>query len=203
MFRIVALILALHGLTASALVMTANNPQDFADQAADVRRMMEAVRHRSDGTAPEATPMRKADVGKADSMSNNFEASLMEQADRITSSMLEDQKYASSKRTVLAAQGQAKGSQKDRAARFFATHNMKKIASILGDSLSKNEEEQAMRDAAAAQKSLENKVAAKAVAPAKLASSDMSDILAADEDSSYKNQWKAVDELQRRRPSFA
>mmetsp|Transcript_9936 Transcript_9936/g.22590 ORF Transcript_9936/g.22590 Transcript_9936/m.22590 type:complete len:183 (+) Transcript_9936:76-624(+) len=182
MFRSLPLILALHGLVASALVLTAQNPQDYSDQAADVRRMMEAVRHPSDGT--EAAPMRKADAGEVDSISSNFESSLMEQADRITSSMLESQKEASNKRTVLASQAQAKGSQKDRAARFFATHNMKRIASILGDSLSKTDEEQV-------------------VTPAKRSSAEMSHILAADEDSSYKNQWKAVDELQRRRPSFA
>merc|ERR1719313_2172748 len=96
-------------------------------------------------------------------------------------------------------------SQAERAARFFATHGMKKIGHALGETLSAEAEKKAVAEYKAAQSKLAEVVPVPAHQAAETASSSSADMDLElpdddDEDESVKKQWAAVDALKAKAP---
>merc|ERR1719343_1595776 len=101
-------------------------------------------------------------------------------------------------------------SRHDRAARFFATHGMEEVGRMLGDEMSAEGKQQALKDAAESQRlvtpagpALRRKPPASGGAPHEGLSvpSLDADLAMEEDDTSYKASWQAVDALQRRRPA--
>jgi len=172
-------------------------------QVNDVKAMMEGVRAQTEGSsAPVAAPVASV-LAKTAELSpgehflgeHKLDDDLMDKADQVASIMKhaaqeEDPTVTKpeSSKASLAVKVSVTESESQRAARFFATHGMMKIGSMLGDELSAEAKGRAVEEHSVTQ--------TKTVASAPSARLD---ILEDDDDEAYKKQWAAVDALRNRR----
>merc|ERR1719345_93800 len=97
-------------------------------------------------------------------------------------------------------------SESARAARFFATHGMKKMGHLLGDEMSAKAEKKALQERAAAEATIKVQVpeskAAAAVSEASFGGDDIDMPEEDDEEADLKKKWAAVDALKQRHVVF-
>mmetsp|Transcript_112559 Transcript_112559/g.313121 ORF Transcript_112559/g.313121 Transcript_112559/m.313121 type:complete len:212 (+) Transcript_112559:97-732(+) len=196
----------------AVLLAGATRAPSYRDEAAEVGKMMEAVRRQTEGGAMAATAAA-APVAAERRRGEQFpdlDAELLGRADEIGRKLREGATEAAAphpaKRTALAAA--ARESEGSRAARFFAVHGMTQIGHLLGEELSASEAEQARQAAAAAQQALASAAtgsgagvhrAAAAAAPRVGGIADLDAEFEEEEDeSAAKQNWKAVDRLRHR-----
>mmetsp|Transcript_12181 Transcript_12181/g.28415 ORF Transcript_12181/g.28415 Transcript_12181/m.28415 type:complete len:185 (+) Transcript_12181:65-619(+) len=166
-----------------------DSAQQFRDEAADVMRVMEVGRTRSHISAPESPAQLPKAVPVDDS---NIDMRLLEEADRVELDMQHTASRAHAakeqKTAALASKASHTMTRSERVGRYLARHGMHKVADLLGHST--------------ANVAAEAKAAHQAAQTASVSSSD---VLAAEEKESetYRSQWRAVDALRKRRPSFA
>merc|ERR1719263_2539857 len=199
--------------SASALELRGiKKPVDYSNEAASISKMMEAVRQKTEG--PSATPKKALVVKEAvtktgtdGEMFPGLDDELMSRADKIADDMRQQdaEKRAPKKQmSALAAKKDDHDSKKDRAARFFATHGMKDIGSILGDTLSATQEktvvEQASKDREVLARSVGKTIEIPTLSSSSptAPSSSMDDIPLDDDEQEQQNRWKAVDALRKR-----
>lgn len=205
------------GLVSVALLMVVSASPSYQTQAEDVAKMMESVRYQAErgGDSSSQIASAKKLTGSDVHMPTpelipGLNADLMRKADEIEQDVRRLEPGATSaskkkKKTLLASQRQE--TQRERAARYFATHGMEDVGRLLGDQMTEMQERQAISEAADAHRKLEA-----GVHPAGNAQSIASpgvgldgtarklDMDLDDEDQSYKESWKAVDKLRLRAP---
>merc|ERR1719189_1101320 len=96
---------------------------------------------------------------------------------------------------ALATQQQKSETRQHRAARFFTTHGMSKVAQLLGDELSASEAAKVKQEQAKAEQRFLAKGNTAATATGSSAGSDFE---ADSDEETNRQRWKAVDELRRR-----
>jgi len=207
------------GVLASLVAGLDRNP-NYADEASEIKNMMESVRVQTEGgaTKKHAVVQQVASVPpeQQHELFPGLEQELMNKADYVEKDMQQFSQKADSsetKRAVLTSKHQE--SAHDRAARFFATHGMMDVGHMLGDELSQSEAKVAVKEAAVEQQKLAAVSADVAVSMPRLRkiSSTESSAPLEEEDSSIeltaeeekeelanKQRWKAVDALRHRAP---
>merc|ERR1719253_1356035 len=177
--------------------------------------MMESVRTKTEGGS--AKPVVAAVAAKAPAAASSerfpgLDKDLMERADRVAEEMraMDEPKApeAAAKKAALASESQE--SRRDRAARFFATHGMKGVGSMLGDTISANAEAAAIREQESNRRLVQKAMSETGVTIPKMSSSassapssagwDAIDDMQDEEDAAAQARWKAVDALRRKRP---
>merc|ERR1719506_2375096 len=185
-------------------------PTDYAAEAGDVMKMMEAARVEGGGKPKKAVVVAKVEAkGKGDEMFPGLDNDLMAKADSVEKELASMNVKEAPKKITLAAQKGNGESSKDRAARFFATHGMGDMGRILGDQMSADAAKAAV-DEANKDRSKMGEIAGKMVTIAQPGSSSMPsfsadsssiDDIPLDDDDEMKAKWKAVDALRLRRPA--
>merc|ERR1719440_1053619 len=151
-------------------------------------------------TAPRVQSVAKSN---SDEMFPGLEEDLMKKADEIENQVREQDMARTAPKKKLAAVAESKDSRKDRAARFFATHGMKDIGSMLGDTMSASAETQAIQQAKAQRQRLADSVGRSFQVPSVVSSASektdssmsMDDDIPLDDEDDMKKRWKAVDAL--------
>merc|ERR1719253_325122 len=178
--------------------------------------MMESVRVKTEGG--DAKPLVAAVAKKpaAPGRGERFpglDKDLMERADRVAEEMREmNEPSPAPKKALLASKSQE--SRQERAARFFATHGMKGVGSMLGDSLSADAEAAALKEQDESKRMVQQAMSETGIKIPKSSSGSSSrsastesfdaiDDMQDEEDAAAQARWKAVDALRRKRPSFA
>merc|ERR1719379_1529324 len=117
----------------------------FADEADDVRKMMEGVREKTEGDAAAspaaqaakstALASQKLEAGEFFPGEHKLDDQLMKKADQAAALMKEVEKEGdpTKKSTKTSLAKVATESKAQRAARYFALHGMKKIGHVLGE----------------------------------------------------------------------
>mmetsp|Transcript_16421 Transcript_16421/g.49431 ORF Transcript_16421/g.49431 Transcript_16421/m.49431 type:complete len:212 (-) Transcript_16421:61-696(-) len=190
---------------------------DARAEADEVRAMMESVRVKTEGG--DAKPLVSAVAKKAPVAGGRGERfpgldkDLMERADRVAEEMREmNEPSPAPKKALLASKSQE--SRQERAARFFATHGMKGVGSMLGDSLSADAEAAALKEQDESKRMVQQAMSETGIKIPKSSSGSSSrsastesfdaiDDMQDEEDAAAQARWKAVDALRRKRPSFA
>merc|ERR1719218_503646 len=141
-------IAALFLLSGAALAL--KGPTNYADEAANVMKMMEAVRVETGGKPKAAPVVQKAAASAKDGeMFPGLDDELMNKADNIEKELQNlDTAKEGTKKLTLAAKKDDKETSKDRAARFFATHGMMDMGKLLGDQMSSDETKKVQEEAA-------------------------------------------------------
>merc|ERR1719236_297491 len=162
-------------MKASVLALTISlcvgKPSKYTSESDDVRRMMEGVRMQTEGGGmTEAAKKSKSVLTSQDTQvaageffphEHDLDAMLMKKADEVQADMRVEA-AAPDPTKPKASLGQSrvtvKESQSARAARFFATHGMGKVAHLLGDELSAKAAATAKQEQEAAEKIVNAKV---------------------------------------------
>mmetsp|Transcript_93599 Transcript_93599/g.264220 ORF Transcript_93599/g.264220 Transcript_93599/m.264220 type:complete len:228 (+) Transcript_93599:126-809(+) len=210
---------------ATASIVAAGSP-NYSDEAAEVRAMMEGVRHQTEdfrsaptsfeasaaivGAAPKLK-VRKASGDIGDEVGRSLTDELLQKADSIQKELsltasAKEKTNASARKTALESQQSEFGH--DRAARFFATHGMKDIGHLLGDELSPDMARRAQHEVNAARQQLMSSIGTQRNMARLGAAVDRSrENLAIDsemdadeeaEELAEKKRWQAVDALRHR-----
>merc|ERR1719183_2347183 len=114
--------------------------------------MMEGVRQKTEGASyvkPKAPVVKKVVSSNSEEMFPGLDDDLMKKADSISDELHEAQVAKEAPKKKMLAMADKQDSRHDRAARFFATHGMKDMGSMLGDVLSPAEEQKAVKQASA------------------------------------------------------
>jgi len=191
----------------------------YADEADDIKSMMEKVRQQTEGedTKPASTTAltahtQKLEAGEFFPGEHKLDDQLMkkaEEAQKMAAEMEKMEDPTKPKRKSLAkVASKTKESQAARAARFFATHGMKKIGHALGETLSAEAEKKANDEYKAVQSKISEIVPTPAHQRESVSSSseeslDMSpdlEIPDDDDQEDLKKKWAAVDALKARAP---
>mmetsp|Transcript_80025 Transcript_80025/g.138907 ORF Transcript_80025/g.138907 Transcript_80025/m.138907 type:complete len:211 (+) Transcript_80025:92-724(+) len=188
---------------------------NYADEAADIANMMEAVRQKTEGSTGQsrvvtAATAKKSMNGAAD-MFPGLDDELMKKADTIEEQIREEDaaaKKSTQKKTVLTSEHQE--SAHVRAARFFAAHGMEEVGRLLGDSLSTQEAEKVKQEAAEEKQKSQEDIMQSSKASPSIAKRSLPgtadkgfDEMLDDDEEANKQRWKAVDALRRRAPVIA
>eukprot|EP00746_Dinoflagellata_sp_MGD_P161326 gnl/MRDRNA2_/MRDRNA2_88420_c0_seq1.p1 gnl/MRDRNA2_/MRDRNA2_88420_c0~~gnl/MRDRNA2_/MRDRNA2_88420_c0_seq1.p1 ORF type:complete len:238 (-),score=87.42 gnl/MRDRNA2_/MRDRNA2_88420_c0_seq1:74-709(-) len=208
----VAIFLAIFGVASAHL---RKNPS-YADEADDIKSMMEKVRQQTEGgdAKPASTTAltahaQKLEAGEFFPGEHKLDNQLMAKAEEAKKAVAEMEKMedpTKPKRKSLAKVAtKTQESEATRAARFFATHGMKKIGHALGETLSADAEKKAVAEYKVAQSKIAEVVPVPAHQAAEAASSSADMDLEDpgdddDQDESVKKQWAAVDALKARAP---
>jgi len=187
---------------------------DYAAEAAAMSNMLEKVRSKNEGgviqqVAPHSVPAALSSDGNDEHgpKLSSLDAELFAKADAVEQQLNKD---AVPYKKVSAATHESSEASHAKAARFFALHGMTQIGHLLGDELSSNDKEQAVREEAQAQRLFESKTtllnkhrlgSLPAAPPTDAVSGELDLDLAEDkEESKEKARWQAVDKLKHRPP---
>eukprot|EP00747_Dinoflagellata_sp_TGD_P163265 gnl/TRDRNA2_/TRDRNA2_181754_c0_seq1.p2 gnl/TRDRNA2_/TRDRNA2_181754_c0~~gnl/TRDRNA2_/TRDRNA2_181754_c0_seq1.p2 ORF type:complete len:223 (+),score=66.11 gnl/TRDRNA2_/TRDRNA2_181754_c0_seq1:65-670(+) len=188
-------------LVLAATALRGPDKEDFKSDADDIKNMMESVKVQTaqqNGVEVKQAEPKAQKTEKTVKGSEQFpelDSEIMQKADRIEKEM--SQLGNSGKKAALASQKQE--TEKSRASRYFATHGMQNMASILGEQLSQSAADAAKKEMETARHQLYRTVEVKLPAGAKsVASSNSAADLMDEEDASYKRRWQLVDRLKNR-----
>eukprot|EP00746_Dinoflagellata_sp_MGD_P162325 gnl/MRDRNA2_/MRDRNA2_89838_c0_seq1.p1 gnl/MRDRNA2_/MRDRNA2_89838_c0~~gnl/MRDRNA2_/MRDRNA2_89838_c0_seq1.p1 ORF type:complete len:212 (-),score=65.17 gnl/MRDRNA2_/MRDRNA2_89838_c0_seq1:47-682(-) len=191
-------------------------PESFADEAADIKSLMEGVRVQTEGKPSanntQAKTLAKAPVTVSSSPSKmatsavvnekNLDRMLLNHAEEISSNVQHIRETGRPKASLGQNKMVVSETEEQRAARFFLLNGMKKMGHLLGDELTVEQEKAVMDEQTAATEKLHAQTPA--FAPGvKAASTDPSaDDLEDEEDADLKKKWAKVDALKKKRHSF-
>mmetsp|Transcript_67722 Transcript_67722/g.107267 ORF Transcript_67722/g.107267 Transcript_67722/m.107267 type:complete len:224 (+) Transcript_67722:71-742(+) len=194
------------------------SPVDYANEASDIAKMMESVREKTEGK--KAMPKKKALVEQTVSKSSSGEMfpglddELMKKADDIAEEIRQQSsaRETPKKLSALAATKDDEVARHDRAARYFATHGMKDLGGLLGDTLSASAEKKAIDEDNKEKAKLAQSVgrsfdlpsisSSSPSMPVATSSTSLDDIPLDDDEEAMQKKWKAVDALRMKHHSL-
>merc|ERR1719378_836449 len=203
-----AVLLVLAGAAAAAL----RGPASYADQADDIKSMMENVRAQTEG-GPVAAPVKKVSHDAAQSGDffpgeQALDDQLMKKADQVQLELANMKDPTLDQTPKKAALSSVKAeSTEERAARYFATHGMKKVGHMLGEELDSKEEKAVVAEHDADEQKIQEQLASapypppvhKANSDAVQSTTELEDPGMDDDDNAeYKKKWAMVDALKQR-----